>query len=190
MTGSSSGEQFPEIAASISASSRRHGHLRAADAGSAISRWDGDKLVTMPSLFTAVTDTTVPTTAPGSTSGSNGAFAGGVGEVIRGIIDNLGHNGYQTGVAIVFATIAVVAMLNIKAPRWVIAPVAIGAFWAGWLGWNTLSGQDNPLFPGDVSATKIWDVALAGDRGFLIVVTWRVSPRSSSGAAAPHSPAG
>ena len=29
---------------------------------------------------------------------------------------------------------------------------------------------DNPLFPGDVSATKLWDVALAGDRGFLIVV--------------------
>ena len=27
------------------------------------------------------------------------------------------------------------------------------------------------LFPGDVSATKLWDVALAGDSGFLIVVS-------------------
>jgi hypothetical protein len=129
----------------------------------------------MPSLFAAVTDPTVPTTVPATVPASpgttDGGFTGGFGETIRGIIDNLGHNGYQTGVAIVATTIAVVAMLNIKAPRWVIVPVAIGAFWAGWLTWNTLSGQDNPLFPGDVSATKIWDVALAGDRGFLIVVT-------------------
>jgi hypothetical protein len=48
-------------------------------------------------------------------------------------------------------------------------PVAIGAFWAGWLGWNTLTGDDNPLFPGDLSTTKLWDVAFAGANGFLIV---------------------
>jgi hypothetical protein len=61
-------------------------------------------------------------------------------------------------------------MINISAPKWIIPAVGVGAFWAGWLGWNTLSGQDNPLFPGDVEAVKLWDVALAGDRGFLIVV--------------------
>ncbi len=52
----------------------------------------------------------------------------------------------------------------------VLAPVGIGAFWAGWLGWNTLTAQDNPLFPGDVSATKLWDVAFTSDTGFLLVV--------------------
>jgi len=130
----------------------------------------------MSTLPSTVTETTVPTSAPAPvapvTTGTadDRGFAGDVGDVIRGIIDNLGHNGYQTGAALVVTTIAVVAMLNIKAPRWIIAPVSVGAFWAGWLGWNTLSGQNNPLFPGDVDATKLWDVALAGDRGFLIVV--------------------
>ncbi|NNE12926.1 MAG: hypothetical protein HKN41_11865 [Ilumatobacter sp.] len=60
-------------------------------------------------------------------------------------------------------------MLNIDVHRAIIVPVSIGAFWAGWLGWNTLAGQNNPLFPGDVSATKLWDVAFAGDMGFLLV---------------------
>ena len=125
----------------------------------------------MPTCPSTVTDTTVPTSPPVSTPLDNdqGVF-GAIGEVIRGTIDNLGENGYQTGIAIVVTTVAVVAMLNIKAPRWIIAPVAVGAFWAGWLGWNTMTGQNNPLFPGDIDATKLWDVALAGDSGFLIVV--------------------
>jgi hypothetical protein len=115
------------------------------------------------------TASTVPPDAPAATSTDSG-FGASIADVITGIVDNLGDNGYQTGIAVVAATIAVVAMINIKAPRWVIAPVAIGAFWAGWLAWNTITGQDNPLFPGEVSAVKLWDVALAGDRGFLIVV--------------------
>jgi hypothetical protein len=61
-------------------------------------------------------------------------------------------------------------MLNIEVHWAIMVPVAVGAFWAGWLGWNTLSAQDNPLFPGDVSATKLWDVAFTGDTGFLLVV--------------------
>ncbi|MEZ5295980.1 MAG: hypothetical protein R2697_06830 [Ilumatobacteraceae bacterium] len=114
----------------------------------------------MPTFPSTVTDTTVPTSTPVSTPIDNdqGVF-GAIGEVIRGTIDNLGENGYQTGIAIVVTTVAVVAMLNIKAPRWIIAPVAVGAFWAGWLGWNTMTGQNNPLFPGDIDATKLWDVA-------------------------------
>lgn len=94
-----------------------------------------------------------------------------VGDVFTAVVDNLGDNGYQTGVAMIAATAAVIGMLNLAVHRAIIVPVAIGAFWAGWLGWNTLTAQDNPLFPGDVSATKLWDVAFAGDRGFLIVVT-------------------
>ena len=93
-----------------------------------------------------------------------------VGDVISTMIENLADNGYQTGAALVVATIAVVAMLNVGVHRLVLIPVAVGAFWAGWLGWNTFTGQDNPLFPGDVESTKLWDVAFTNDRGFLVVV--------------------
>ncbi len=97
-------------------------------------------------------------------------FVSSFADVVSAVIDNLGNNGYQTGVALVVATAAVIAMLNIDVHRAILVPVTIGAFWAGWLGWNTLTAQDNPLFPGDVSATKLWDVAFAGDTGFLLVV--------------------
>lgn len=117
-------------------------------------------------LVASAPPTTVPPDAPESDEGLGASLW----DVITGTVDNLGENGYQTGVAVVAATAAVIAMINIRSPRWVIPPVAIGAFWAGWLGWNTLSGQDNPLFPGNVDAVKLWDVALGGDRGFLIVV--------------------
>lgn len=93
-----------------------------------------------------------------------------IGDVVETMIENLADNGYQTGVALVVATIAIVAMLNLKVHRLVLFPVGIGAFWAGWLGWNTVTGDDNPLFPGDVQATKLWDVAFASDTGFLLVV--------------------
>jgi hypothetical protein len=128
-------------------------------------------------FLAAVTDPTVPTTSPlgapddvASPAAQGKGFAAGIWDVIAGTIDNLGQNGYQTGLAVIVTTVAIVAMLNLSLPKWILAPVGIGAFWAGWLGWNTLTAQDNPLFPGDVSATKLWDVALAGDRGFLIVV--------------------
>lgn len=86
------------------------------------------------------------------------------------MVDNLGNNGYQTGMALVVATAAIIAMRNVDVHKAVLAPVGIGAFWAGWLGWNTFTAQDNPLFPGDVSATKLWDVAFTSDTGFLLVV--------------------
>lgn len=128
------------------------------------------------SLAVAVTDPSVPpTTEPTAASGTSPAatgkgFAGSMADVVGSIVDNLGHNGYQTGVALIAATAAVIAMLNLAVHKAIVAPVAVGAFWAGWLGWNTVTAQENPLFPGDVSATKLWDVALAGDSGFLIVV--------------------
>ena len=95
-------------------------------------------------------------------------LASSVSDVFTTVVDNLGNNGYQTGVSLLVATAAVVTMLNLRVNKWIVAVVAIGAFWAGWLGFNTLTAQDNPLFPGDVSATKLWDVARAGDTGFLL----------------------
>ena len=117
----------------------------------------------VPPVTAAASDGAVPDTGAG--------FGSAVVDVVGSIVENLGNNGYQTGVALVAATAAVIAMLNLAVHRAVIVPVAVGAFWAGWLGWNTLAGQDNPLFPGDVSATKLWDVALAGDTGFLIAAS-------------------
>ena len=106
-----------------------------------------------------------PTTVPDA-SGVNST----VPDVISTMVDNVTESGYQTGVALVVATIAIVAMLNLKVHKAVLVPVSFGAFWAGWLGWNTFSGQDNALFPGDVSATKLWDLATTGETGFLLVV--------------------
>jgi len=125
----------------------------------------------------------------GASPADDNGFVSSFADVVSAVIDNLGNNGYQTGVALVVATAAVIAMLNIDVHRAILVPVTIGAFWAGWLGWNTLTAQDNPLFPGDVSATKLWDVAFAGDTGFLLVVAvacvaavflWRKSAGLSS----------
>ncbi len=123
-------------------------------------------LPVLGTLTAAVPDTTV---APDSTS-TDETPASTLADVVSATWENLGNNGYQTGVALVVATLAVVAMLNQKVKPVIIVPVAIGAFWFGWLGWNTMTGQDNPLFPGDVQATKLWDVAFASDEGFLLVV--------------------
>jgi hypothetical protein len=117
----------------------------------------------------SVTDTTVPggDYVPGT---PNNGFGSSIADVITTVVDNLGNNAYQTGLALVVATAAIVAMINVGVHRLVLVPVGIGAFWAGWLTWNTFTGDDNQLFPGDVSATKLWDVAFTSDSGFLIVV--------------------
>src|SRR5688500_11331730 len=112
----------------------------------------------------------LPAAGPVAEAAPAVAQSSSVGDVIETMIENLGDNGYQTGAALMVATIAVVTMLDLKVHRFVIPPVAVGAFWAGWLGWNTVTGDDNPLFPGDVSATKLWDVAFASDTGFLMAV--------------------
>ncbi len=90
--------------------------------------------------------------------------------VISGFIEAIGNNGYQTGTALIVATLALIAMVNAGTNKLVAAGVAIGAFWAGWLGWNTVTGNDNQLFPGEVQATQLWDVAFTSDQGFLFVV--------------------
>ncbi len=115
----------------------------------------------------APVDTAPPT--PTTTTGNTSSTGSTISEVVSTVYDNLGSNGYQTGVALVVMTIAVVAMLNIKVNRYLMFPVAIGAFWAGWLGWNTFTGSDQALFPGEVNATKLWDVAFTSDTGFLLV---------------------
>ncbi len=121
-------------------------------------------------IVSATVPPTVPPTTEPVTPADGSGFGTSLADVVTSVIDNLGNNGYQTGIALVLATAAVIAMINIAVHKAIIAPVAIGAFWAGWLGWNTVTAQDNPLFPGDVSATKLWDVAFAGDTGFLLVV--------------------
>ncbi len=123
----------------------------------------------LSTLFASVTDTTVP--AGDYVAGTpNDGFGSSIADVITTVVDNLGNNAYQTGLALVVATAAIVAMINVGVHRLVLVPVGIGAFWAGWLAWNTFTGDDNQLFPGDVSATKLWDVAFTSDSGFLIVV--------------------
>ena len=122
-------------------------------------------------IIAGVAGTTVPpgdgVPLPTETGGTGEST---IADVISSMWDNLGHDGYQTGFALIAATIAIVGMLNIKVHKAVLAPVAIGAFWAGWLAYNTFTAQENPLFPGDVSATKLWDVAFTSDTGFLLVV--------------------
>lgn len=123
---------------------------------------------TVPSTVPA---TTVPVPPPDPTPiETSQTFGSSVADVVSSMWDNLGDNPYQTAAALIVATLTVVAMVNLKVNIVLIIPVAIGAFWAGWLGWNTITAQDNPLFPGDVSANKIWDVATSGGTGFLIVV--------------------
>jgi hypothetical protein len=119
--------------------------------------------VTTPSVPPGTTPDFVPGT-PDDGLGSS------VADVIRTVIENLGNNVYQTGFAMILATFAIVAMINVGVHRLILIPVGIGAFWAGWLGWNTITGDNNPLFPGDVSATKLWDVAFTSESGFLMVV--------------------
>ncbi len=114
----------------------------------------------MLGLFVA---TTVPG-EPGNNAGTN------LSDLIGTMWDNLGDNGYQTGTALIVATVAIVALVNIKAKPYVSIPVAIGAFWAGWLGWNTFTRQNNALFPGDVQALELWDIAFQSDMSFLAVV--------------------
>jgi hypothetical protein len=103
------------------------------------------------------------TTLPGE-PGNNAGFT------IDTMWDNLTNNGYQTGTALIVATVAIVALANIRAKLYVSIPVAIGAFWAGWLAWNTVTRQSNPLFPGDVQALELWDIAFQSDMSFLAVV--------------------
>ena len=114
----------------------------------------------MLGLFVA---TTLPG-EPGDTAGTN------ISDLIATMWENLGDNGYQTGTALIVATVAIVALVNIKAKWYVLVPVAVGAFWAGWLGWNTFTRQNNPLFSGDVQALELWDIAFQSDMSFLVAV--------------------
>ena len=92
------------------------------------------------------------------------------GSTIGEVWDNLTNNGYQTATALIVATVAIVALVNIRAKLYISIPVAVGAFWAGWLGWNTFTRQSNPLFPGDVQALELWDIVFQSDMSFLAVV--------------------
>jgi len=89
--------------------------------------------------------------------------------IFTGFFEAIGNDGYQTGTALIVATFALVIMVNLKTNKFIAGGVSIGAFWAGWLGWNTVTNNDNQLFPGDVQATRLWDLAFASDMGFLFV---------------------
>jgi hypothetical protein len=125
---------------------------------------------TIPSTVATSVPTTVPTSVPTTVPTVPGAPSPLNGTTVRVVWDHLGNNGYQTGTALIVATIAIVALINIKASLYVLVPVAIGAFWAGWLGWNTLTGNSNPLFTGDPPALGLWDIAFQSDMSFLAVV--------------------
>jgi hypothetical protein len=119
----------------------------------------------MPVSFAAIALVAAPASVDGADTATESTSS-----FINGFVDAIGNNGYQTGTAVIAATIALVAMANIRTNGFIAAGVAAGAFWAGWLGWNSVTGNDNPLFPGDVQATQLWDVAFTSDRGFLFVV--------------------
>lgn len=132
---------------------------------------------TVPSTVAPTTTTSAPpTTDPPvvvtvvDDDGEAQGIVPSIRDVVVDVWDNLGENGYQTGVSLIAATIAVIIMRNLKVKNYIQAPVTAGAFWAGWLLWNTVAGENNPLFPGDISATKIWDVALSDQWGFLTAV--------------------
>jgi hypothetical protein len=92
-----------------------------------------------------------------------------VADVLSETWDNLGVNGYQTGTALLVATLVVVALRNAEVSTLVLIPVGIGAFWAGWLGWNSFTGEDNPLFPSDLETLDLVDVATESSNAFLVV---------------------
>jgi hypothetical protein len=110
------------------------------------------------------------TTVPGEPEATPTDEPATLSDLVSTMWDNLGNNGYQTGTALIVATVAVVALINIKASLYVMIPVAIGAFWAGWLAFNTFTRESNPLFPGDVQALELWDIAFQSDMSFLAVV--------------------
>lgn len=129
------------------------------------------QLVPAMTLASSRLSSVVPAPVPDDDSATNlGDVSSSFSSVTGDIFDNLANNGYQTGVALVVATISIVAMINLRTHKAVVVTVAIGAFWAGWLGWNTFTGNDNPLFPGDLDSTKLWDIAFTSDSGFLLVV--------------------
>ena len=87
----------------------------------------------LSAIFASVTDTTVPAGdfVPGT---PNEGFGSTVADVISTVADNLGNNVYQTGLSLVVATAAIVAMLNVGVHRMVLVPVGIGA--SGPAGWG------------------------------------------------------
>lgn len=123
-------------------------------------------------LVSTTTTVPVPTTAPAGAATTvlpEGSPTVTLGEFLSSVWSALTHNGYQTGVAAIVATVAIVAMVNVGTNRVVTVITAIGAFWAGWLGWNTVTGERTALFPGDIAATKLWDIAFASPTGFMVV---------------------
>lgn len=125
---------------------------------------DPTTVATVSTVPTTVS--TVPTTVPPDPNAPIPLTR----NTVQAVWDHLGNNGYQTGTALIVATIAIVALINIRAKLYVLVPVAIGAFWAGWLGWNTVTGNSNPLFTGDPPALGLWDIAFQSDMSFLAVV--------------------
>lgn len=110
--------------------------------------------------------------APMSADDGQSAVESGVNNatnIFTGFFEAIGNNGYQTGTALIALTVVLVIMVNLKTNNIIAAGVSIGAFWAGWLGWNTVTDNDNQLFPGDVQSTRLWDVAFTSDMGFLFV---------------------
>ncbi len=129
----------------------------------------------VPNLASAtIPPSPTPTTAPGASGAGTPVLPDGpttvtFGEFFSSVIDTLVSHGYQTGVAAIVTAIAVVAMVNSGTHRLVTVITGVGAFWAGWLGWNSITGDRTPLFPGEISTINLWDVAIGSPVGFMIV---------------------
>lgn len=87
-------------------------------------------------------------------------------DIIQGIWDLLLADGYRTGAAFLLASVSLVLMINLG--TWVPARpvITLGAFSIAWLGYNTFTGQDTPLYGNDA---RLWDVATQDSTGFLII---------------------
>ncbi len=93
-----------------------------------------------------------------------------IGSMISSTFGHIADHGYHTSVALLVTTIALVVAINQKVRPFVMVPIALGSFWVGWLGWNTITRQDAPLFTSRIKVTRLWDIAAASETGFLVVV--------------------
>ena len=85
-----------------------------------------------------ITDPSVPPTTEtvvDSSASADGGFASSVSDLVSAVVDNLGNNGYQTGMALVVATAAIIAMLNLEVHKAVsFRSVSERSGPAGWAG--------------------------------------------------------
>jgi hypothetical protein len=93
-----------------------------------------------------------------------------ISKFISDTVENLADGGYQ----LVWALIGMVIVFGIassaKIKPWFSIPAAIGGFWAGWLAYGTFRRKGEPLFPGDIQASKLWELIFQDATAAIFVV--------------------